>query len=85
MYGSVRIQLMQLSYVPKSTRTMWLRRPAAVSGDESSHSVAPPGYGMRVTAVSDYPNVNTYASAPGSRNVISSVRSRTASCSRTSW
>src|SRR4051794_17265894 len=27
-----------------------------------------------------YPNVNTYASAPGSRKVISSVRSRTASC-----
>jgi hypothetical protein len=31
-----------------------------------------------------YPNVNAYASAPGSRNVISSVRSRTPSCSRTS-
>ena len=26
--------------------------------------------------VSRYPNVNTYASAPGSRNVISSVSSR---------
>jgi hypothetical protein len=36
-------------------------------------------------AISGYPKVNTYASAPGSRNVISSVRSRTVSCSRTSW
>jgi hypothetical protein len=32
-----------------------------------------------------YPNVNTYASVPRSRKVISSVRSRTASCPRTSW
>src|SRR3954447_4500097 len=32
-----------------------------------------------------YPNVNAYASAPGSRNVTFSVRSRTASVSRTSW
>jgi hypothetical protein len=32
-----------------------------------------------------YPNVNTYASTPALRNVISSVRSRTVSCSRTSW
>ena len=32
-----------------------------------------------------YPNVNEYASAPGSRNVISSVRSRTASRWRMSW
>jgi hypothetical protein len=35
-----------------------------------------PGHG----AIAGYPNVNAYASAPGSRNVISSVRSRTASC-----
>ncbi|GGN96221.1 hypothetical protein GCM10011579_097430 [Streptomyces albiflavescens] len=32
-----------------------------------------------------YPNVNAYASAPDSRNVICMVRSRTVSCSRTSW
>ena len=32
-----------------------------------------------------YPIVNEYASAPGSRKVISSVRSRTRSCSRASW
>ena len=31
-----------------------------------------------------YPKVNAYASAPGSRNVTSSVRSRTAACARTS-
>ena len=31
-----------------------------------------------------YPNVNTYASAPASRNSISSVRSRTPSSTRTS-
>ena len=37
------------------------------------------------SGVSAYPNVNTYASAPGSRKVISRVRSRTAPCSRTSW
>ena len=30
-------------------------------------------------AMAGYPNVKTYASAPGLRNVISSVRSRTAS------
>ena len=36
-------------------------------------------------AISGYPNVNTYASAPGSSNVIFSVRSRTPSCWRTSW
>ena len=33
---------------------------------------------------SRYPNVNEYASAPGSRNVICSVRSWTAPCWRTS-
>ena len=35
-------------------------------------------------AIAGYPNVNTYASAPGSRNVTWSVRSRTVSCWRTS-
>ena len=32
-----------------------------------------------------YPNVNEYAPAPGSRNVTSSVRSRTRAAWRTSW
>ena len=32
-----------------------------------------------------YPNVNACASAPGSRNVIASVLSGTASCWRTTW
>ena len=36
-------------------------------------------------SVVSYPNVNAYASTPGSRKVICSVRSRTVSCSRTSW
>ena len=40
---------------------------------------------IRHVVIAGYPNVNTYASAPGSRKVICSVRSRTASCSRTSW
>src|SRR5690348_16855269 len=33
----------------------------------------------------DYPNVNAYASTPGSRNVISSVRSSIRPGCRTSW
>jgi hypothetical protein len=38
---------------------------------------------FRYVAISGYPNVNAYASAAGSRNVISRVRSWTMSCSRT--
>ncbi len=34
---------------------------------------------------SGYPKVNAYPSAPGSRKVIFTVRSRTVSCWRTSW
>jgi hypothetical protein len=45
----------------------------------------PGGRADVIGGASGYPNVNAYASAPGSRNVISSVRSRTASCSRASW
>ena len=39
----------------------------------------------QIPSIRGYPNVKAYASAPGSRNVISSVLSRTLSCSRTSW
>ena len=39
----------------------------------------------RDAARGGYPNVNEYASAPGSAKVISSVRSRTAARWRTSW
>jgi hypothetical protein len=39
----------------------------------------------RLVAISGYPIVNAYASAPGSRKVMSSVRSRIVSFSRTSW
>ncbi len=41
--------------------------------------------GLVSSAAIVYPKVNTYASAPRSRKVISSVRSRTDSRWRTSW
>ena len=52
------------------------RRPA--------HAGAPPR-GGHPPHRHRYPNVKTYASAPVAGKVISRVRSRTASCWRTSW
>src|SRR4029453_16631745 len=81
----------------KSSVTYWPGGTRAGSPSErrrplnprETNDISPPqpydGIPFVAVGIPRYPNVNAYASAPGSSNVISSVRSRTSPGSRTSW
>jgi hypothetical protein len=60
------------------------RYPSAGRRVAQAHSISR-AKSRRDVVVFRYPNVNEYASAPGARNVISSVRSLTSPACRTSW